>query len=89
VFQGAFVSDKRVGGRRSSSEAGNKWRLKIAKCEGFIVFVGLLKMSFSCPTCRPGPTWPNSSYATEKIELISVKRFKRVTLKTNSTIMKY
>ena len=30
----------------------------------FIAFLGLSKMSSSCPTCRPGPTGPNSSYAT-------------------------
>jgi len=30
-----------------------------------IAFWGLLKMSSSCPTCRPGPTGPNSSYATD------------------------
>ena len=31
----------------------------------FIAFLGLLKMSSSCQTCRPGPTGPNSSYATD------------------------
>ena len=30
----------------------------------FIVIWGLLTMSFSWPTCRPGPTWLNSGYAT-------------------------
>ena len=38
----------------------------------FIAFLAFLKMSSSCPTCRPGPTGPNSSYATVKQILINI-----------------